>query len=90
MKKMRIAGGILHVGQGVVLELDAAQVDARRSGLEVLPDSTFRATRPLQFKSGEVVGIALDNVIKAERHLVSDVDAPLVASSAKPKNNRRS
>lgn len=82
LKQFRIDGAVLKVGEGVQLQLSKAQADSRRGRLEAIGADMYRATAQLEFKSGEVLGIALDDVIKAQRASLIDLDAPAVEAAA--------
>lgn len=73
MKVMKVDGGVLSVGQGVVVLISPAQHKSRTYGIgkaEPVGDAMLCvASTVLQFKSGEVLGIE-GAVPKPHAHLV--------------------
>lgn len=81
MHKIRVSTGLLHVGQGIMVELSPTQAAARRLGLKPMGGDIYRTENVLQFKAGEIIGIAATDIAKHERHLVADLSAPVAAAS---------
>lgn len=86
MNKIRVTGGILHVGQGVIVALTKEQASPRLTAVADMGNGLFKAQQVLQFKSGEVLGIAINDIVKNERHLAVDAAMPVpVKSDISPK-----
>lgn len=64
LQTLKVVGATLRVGPGAVMRLSKKQAEARTGRLEKIGDDLFRARDGLEFKSGEVLGIALDDVPK--------------------------
>lgn len=77
MNKIRVTGGILHVGQGVVVGLSKEQASPRLAMMDALGDGLYKAKRVLEFKSGEEIGIAINDIVKNERHFAVDAAMPV-------------
>ncbi|RWC47961.1 MAG: hypothetical protein EOS55_13935 [Mesorhizobium sp.] len=56
MRMYKVEGGVAHIGTDMLLELSPQQVAAREHLLEEV-EGGYRAKAPIQFKSGEVIGI---------------------------------
>lgn len=84
MKKLRVDGGVLRVGQGTVLGLTNAQAGVRAHNLESMGDDFYKVRATVEFKSGEEIVIDLADVPKNLRQFVIDDDAPKPEPDAKP------
>ena len=73
MDKIRVTGGTMHIGQGVIISLTEEQASPRLHALERLGDDLFKANQILQFKAGEVLGIKINDIVKSERHMARHV-----------------
>lgn len=94
MNKIRITGGTMNVGQGVVIALTKEQASPRLHALESLGNDLFKAKQLLQFKAGEVIGIEINDIVKSERHMAVDAAMPIpvvekAVATAKPAPVRR-
>lgn len=72
--RIKVIKGVLQVSQGATLELTKEQVRPRAHKLEAVKGSrkgTFLATAPLQFKTGEALGI--DAVAKGQLDQVEEI-----------------
>ncbi|TPN79967.1 hypothetical protein [Mesorhizobium sp. B1-1-2] len=58
MRMYKVEGGVAHFGTDMVLKLSASQVAARAHLLEEV-EGGYRPKAPIQFKSGEIIGIDL-------------------------------
>jgi len=102
MKLFKVDGGVLRVSPGTTLALTKAQISARSHALakiaaEDMPKGDARldctATQSLEFKSGEIVKIAAEDIAKPFRDKVIEVSSeagnPVTekpAAAAKGKN----
>lgn len=84
MHKIRVTGGVMRIGSGTLLDLSADQALARAQALEKTADGKFKAMRPLEFKAGEVIGVAINDIGKNFRHMAVDAELrPVEAESVK-------
>jgi hypothetical protein len=84
MKDYRVTGGVAKFGAGQLLRLNAAQIRPRAHHLELpkgynakakdAQPAEVKATVPIEFKTGEVVG--LPDVPKHLREQLVNLDAP--------------
>ena len=57
MKNYVVTEGPAKFGPGTVLRLDAAQYGRRRHALEKAGDGVYRTLAPVEFKTGEKLGL---------------------------------
>ncbi len=76
MVRIKVVNGTLEVSAGTLLHLSAKQAKPRSHKLEKIPGErgAFKATKPLQFKTGESLGVA--EVERRFAHQVEEIDGP--------------
>lgn len=96
MQKIKIVSGVLAVSRGARLELSEAQAISRRHHLDsVLDDDRkplpglFVARVPLQFKTGEELGVIYEDIGKGQRdqvELISGAQGEFATEPPKPRD----
>jgi hypothetical protein len=77
MQNYRVDGGILCLGQGAVVGLSDEQAAPRMNRMEKIGDGMYRLREVLEFKSGETIKVALDDIPKCFRGIAVSLDAPV-------------
>lgn len=78
MNKIRVEGATLKVGAGTLLGLTRDQAMARFHRVQKTEtEGVYKTREPQEFKAGEVLSIAIDDVPKHLRGNVVDLDAPI-------------
>jgi len=65
MQNYEVSGSVVTFGFGTELKLSESQADARASSLKKKKKDIYEVIHPVQFKRGERIGVASDNISKA-------------------------
>lgn len=64
MQNFRVEGGTLRLGQGAVVGLSDEQAKPRLHRMEQVSEGVYRLKEVLEFKNGERIKVALDDIPK--------------------------
>ena len=84
MQNYRVEGGTLRLGQGAVVGLTGEQAAPRLHRMDKVSDGVYRLREALEFKNGEKIKVALDDIPKHVRAIAVCLD-PAPEAPAKPK-----
>lgn len=84
MQNYRVDGGVLRLGQGAIVGLSDEQAASRINRLEKIGGGMYRLREVLEFKSGETIKVALDDIPKCFRGIAVSLDPPAEASFDAP------
>jgi len=84
MQNYRVDGGVLRLGQGAVVGLSDDQAAPRMNRMEKIGAGKYRLREVLEFKSGETIKVAFDDIPKCFRSIAVCVDPPAEAQSDAP------
>lgn len=82
IENIKVDGAVLKLGPGAMLALSEQQAAARAKNIKKIGDGVYEATGPMEFKSGEQLGVRLDDVPK---HLLAFVEVAEGKSAAAAK-----
>jgi hypothetical protein len=96
MQNYEVTGSLVTFGLGAELKLSENQAEARISSLKKKKKDIYEVIHPVQFKRGERIGIASDNISKAmlenlknisDKKSEEDIQYPCVRAAAFGKFN---
>lgn len=89
MQRYRVEGGTLRIGQGAVVGLSEGQAGPRLSRMKKVGENLYRLSDVHEFKSGETIVVAYDDIPKHARGIVVCLD-PAGPSPARPRKQAKS
>ena len=90
MQNYRVDGGVLSLGQGTVVGLSDEQASPRMSRMENIGGGIYRLREVMEFKNGETIKVAIDDIPKCFRGITVCMDPPAEASSDAPVRMKKS
>lgn len=90
MQNYRVDGGVLRLGQGAIVGLTDDQAAPRMNRLEKIGGGKYRLREVLEFKSGETIKVAFDDIPKCFRSIAVCLDPPAEAASDVPVRMKKS